>query len=152
MFWLTTQYSFLNIAISFNFMKQNKHFNKSIVFWIYKTFNMIIILKGTIDAYKATKDFRENHCISSDVILMFDEMIEKLLHDASYYLSDVNSIRLDNVAGNIAPKLWMSSTFAAWTSWRLKMWLQLLNINSNYLLLFIVNWKNILISNISMRI
>ena len=29
-------------------MKQNKHFIKSIVFWIYKTFNMIIILKGTM--------------------------------------------------------------------------------------------------------
>ena len=47
---------------------------------------------------------------------MFDETIEKLLHDVSYELSDVNSIRLDNVAGNIAPKLWMSSTIAAWTS------------------------------------
>ena len=105
-----------NIAISFSFMKQNKHFNKSIVFWIYKTFNMIIILTGTIiDAYKAAKDFRENQCISSDVILMFDETTEKLLHDASYYLSDVNSIRLelDNVAGYIVPKLWMSSTIAA---------------------------------------
>ena len=44
-----------------------------------------------IDAYKAAKDFRENQCISSDVILMFDETIEKLLHDASYNLSDVNS-------------------------------------------------------------
>ena len=32
---------------------------------------------------------------------MFDETTEKLLHDD---LSDVNSIRLDNVAGNIAPK------------------------------------------------
>ena len=88
-------------AISFNFMEQNKHFNKLIVFRIYKTFNMIIILKGTIDAYKAAKDFRENQCISSDVILMFDETTEKLLLDD---LSDVNSIRLGNVAGNIAPK------------------------------------------------
>ena len=35
---------------------------------------------------------------------MFDETTGKFLHDASYYLSDVNSIRLDNVAGNIAPK------------------------------------------------
>ena len=79
---------------------------------------MIIILKGTIDAYKAAKDFRENQFISFDVILMFDETTEKLLHDASYNLSDVNSIWLDNVAGNItlfffAPKLWMSSTIAA---------------------------------------
>ena len=32
---------------------------------------------------------------------MFDETTEKLLYDD---LSDVNSIRLDNVAGNIAPK------------------------------------------------
>ena len=62
---------------------------------------MTIILKGTIDAYKAAKDFRENQFISSDVILMFDETTEKLLHDD---LSDVNSIWLDNVAGNIAPK------------------------------------------------
>ena len=46
---------------------------------------MTIILTGTIiDAYKAAKDFRENQCISSDVILMFDETTEKLLHDASY--------------------------------------------------------------------
>ena len=61
-------------------MKQNKHFNKSIVFWIYETFNMMtIILKGTIDAYKAAKNFRENQCISSDVIHMFDETTEKLL-------------------------------------------------------------------------
>ena len=43
-------------------MKQNKHFNKSIVFCIYKTFNMIIVLTGTINAYKAAKDFRENQC------------------------------------------------------------------------------------------
>ena len=79
-------------------MKQNKHFNKSIVFWIYKTFNMMtIILTGTIDAFKVAKDFRENQCISSDVILMFDETTEKLLHDVSYDLSDVNSIRLDTV-------------------------------------------------------
>ena len=86
-------------------MKQNKHFNKSIGFCFYKTFNMIIILKGTIiDAYKAAKDLRENQCIASDAILMFDETTEKLLQDASYELSDVNLIRLDNVAGNIAPK------------------------------------------------
>ena len=65
---------------------------------------IIIILKKTIDAYKAAKDFRENQCISSDVILMFDETTEKLLHDASYDRSDADSIRLDNVAGNIAPK------------------------------------------------
>ena len=63
---------------------------------------MTIILTGTIiDACKAAKDLRENQCISSDVILMFDDTTEKLLHDD---LSDVNSIRLDNVAGNIAPK------------------------------------------------
>ena len=35
---------------------------------------------------------------------MFDETTEKLLHDASYDLSDVISIRLDNVAENIPPK------------------------------------------------
>ena len=86
-------------------MKQNKHFNKSIVFRIYKTFNIIIILIGTIDAKKTVKDFRENQCISSDVTLMFDETTKKLLHDASHDLSDdVNSIRIDTVAGNIAPK------------------------------------------------
>ena len=51
---------------------------------------MTIILTGTIDAYKAAKNFRENQCISSDVILMLDETTEKSLHDASYYLSDVN--------------------------------------------------------------
>ena len=38
---------------------------------------IIIILKKTIDAYKAAKDFRENQCISSDVILMFDETTDK---------------------------------------------------------------------------
>ena len=74
---------------------------------------MIIILKGTIGAYKDAKDFKENQCISSDVILIFDETTEKLLHDASYDLSDANSIRLDNVAGYITPKLSMSSTIAA---------------------------------------
>ena len=47
---------------------------------------------------------------------MFDETTEKLLHDASYYLSDVNSIRLDTMAGYIDQKLCMSSTIAAWTS------------------------------------
>ena len=45
---------------------------------------MTIILTGTIDTYKAAKDFRENQCISSDVILIFDNTTEKLLHDASY--------------------------------------------------------------------
>ena len=50
---------------------------------------------------KLPRTFRKNQCISSDVILMFDETTEKLLHDASYDLSDVNSIRLDNVAGYI---------------------------------------------------
>ena len=35
---------------------------------------------------------------------MFDETTEKLQHDASCDLSDVNSIRLDTVAGNIATK------------------------------------------------
>ena len=37
-------------------------------------------------------------------LYMFDETTDKLLHDASYDLSDFNSNRLDNVAGNIAPK------------------------------------------------
>ena len=48
---------------------------------------MTIILTGTIIvAYKAAKDLRENQCLASDVIHMFDETTEKLLQDALYEL------------------------------------------------------------------
>ena len=64
----------------------------------------IIILTRTVDAYKAAKHLGENKCISTDVILMFDEITEKSLHDVLSDLSDVNSIRLDNLTGYIAHK------------------------------------------------